>query len=135
MNQSSLTIVTNGRGLINITHEVAKIVTNSSINTGLCNVFLHHTSASLIFCENDDPVVLEDLEAFFKRLIPDDDTIFKHTLEGKDDMPAHVRMVLTQNSLMVPLQQNKLMLGRWQGIYLWEHRFKGHERRLTVTVL
>jgi secondary thiamine-phosphate synthase enzyme len=96
---------------------------------------LHHTSASLILCENADPSVRRDLERFFARLVPDGDPIFRHTTEGPDDMPAHIRSILTQNSLTLPVQGGACDLGTWQGVYLWEHRAMGHRRRLSVSVL
>lgn len=133
--QQSLKIKTLGREMIDCTAKVSDLVVQSKIKTGICNLFLHHTSASLIFCENADPTVQSDLEAFMKKFVPDGDSLFKHTMEGPDDMPAHVRTVLTQNSLIIPVTQQQLNLGTWQGIYLWEHRLKGHERKLTVSIL
>jgi secondary thiamine-phosphate synthase enzyme len=134
-NQETLSIITPGRGHINITSTIENIVLKKSISTGLCNVFLHHTSASLIICENDDPMVLSDLEQFMHRLIPDGDPLFKHIQEGPDDMPSHIRMILTQTSLTIPITEKKLALGTWQGIFLWEHRFESHQRKLTVTII
>jgi len=123
------------RGIYAITDEITHIVSKAAVNIGICHVFLPHTSASLIFCENADPVVRRDLEAFMSRLVPDGDSIFQHTAEGPDDMPAHVRNVLTQNSVVIPVSQGKLVLGTWQGIYLWEHRIQLHHRQIIVTVL
>lgn len=128
-------VPTPGRGTRDITAEVARHVAQSGVRDGLCNVFLHHTSASLILCENADPDVQRDLETFFSRLVPDGDPSFVHDAEGPDDMPAHVRTVLTQNSLNVPVRGGKLSLGTWQGIFLWEHRHAAHRRRVSVTVL
>lgn len=125
---------TNGRGLINITEDIAQLVENTDITIGLCYLFLQHTSASLIFCENADPLVQQDLEAFIQRLIPDGDPLFLHVNEGDDDMPAHVRTVFTNNSLVIPIVKGKLGLGTWQGIYLWEHRLKSYHRKLVVTL-
>ena len=102
---------------------------------GLCNVFLHHTSASLILCENADPDVRRDLESFMSRLVKDGDSLYVHDAEGPDDMPAHVRTVLTQNSINVPVREGQLALGTWQGLYLWEHRHAPHRRRVSVTVI
>ncbi len=133
--QHIFTIHTHGRGLINITTHVSAIVSKSETTTGICNVFLHHTSASIIIGENSDPSVQDDLETFMQRIIPDDDSLYTHTLEGPDDMPSHIRTVLTQSSITIPVTQKKLALGTWQGIFVWEHRFKGHERKLTVTVM
>lgn len=132
--QEILSIKTPGRGLINITSLVSDIISKSSINTGLCNIFLHHTSASLTICENDDPAVLRDLEAFMQRLIPDGDKLCTHIIEGPDDMPAHIRTILTQSSLTIPITDQKLALGTWQGVFLWEHRLQSHQRILTVTL-
>lgn len=126
---------TTGRGTWDITAEVERAVQATGVDTGLCNVFLHHTSASLILCENADPDVRRDLESFFSRLVKDGDPLFVHDAEGPDDMPSHVRAVLTTNSLNVPVQSGRLMLGTWQGIYLWEHRHAAHRRKVTVTVI
>ncbi len=102
--------------------------------TGLAHAFIHHTSASLILCENADPTVRHDLETFMVRLVPDGVAWLEHNDEGPDDMPAHIRTVLTQSSLTIPVTEGRCALGTWQGIYLWEHRHAGHSRRLTVTV-
>lgn len=133
MYQKSFIINTSGRELINITNHIVENLAPSEINQGLCNIFLHHTSASLILCENHEGSVLHDLENFMQRLIPDGDKLFTHTTEGPDDMSAHVRTVLTQCSLTVPITEGKLALGKWQGIFLWEHRFKAHTRKITLT--
>lgn len=132
--QSKFEITTTGRGIFNITDEVAKLVEQGPVQTGLCHIFLHHTSASLILCENFDPLVHRDLEAFMLRLVPDGDPLFQHIEEGPDDMPSHVRSVLTQNFIVVPVTEHKLDLGKWQGIYLYEHRIRSHLRKLTVTL-
>jgi len=121
--------------MIDITEKVADFVKQSATLTGLCHVFLHHTSASLVICENADPLVQRDMEAFMSRLIPDGDEIFQHIDEGLDDMPSHVRSILTQSFLMVPVTGGKLALGRWQGLYLWEHRLRGNNRKMTVTLM
>ena len=107
----------------------------SGVGTGLCNVFLHHTSASLLIQENADPDVQRDLEAFFQRLVPDGDPLYRHVDEGPDDMPAHVRAALTASTLTIPVSNRALGLGTWQGIYLWEHRTQPHRRRITVTIV
>lgn len=133
--QESLTIDTRGRGTIEISDSIDAIVGRSGIERGICTVFLHHTSASLILCENADPSVRQDLERFFKRLVPDGDPLFHHDTEGPDDMPAHVRTILTQASLTVPVASGRCDLGTWQGIFLYEHRTAPHRRRLTVSVL
>lgn len=132
---AQLDIETPGRSTRDITREVSDVVARAGVSSGLCNVFVQHTSASLMICENADPTVRSDLEAFLTRLVPDGDSLFEHTAEGPDDMPAHVRSVLTQTSISVPVVNGRLALGTWQGIYLWEHRHRGHRRRVTVTVL
>ncbi len=134
LTQSIIQCNTPGRGLINISDTIRKHILQSTITTGLCHLFLHHTSASLIFCENADPLVTQDLEAFMQRLVPDGDALYQHIAEGDDDMPSHVRTVLTQNFLVIPITEHQLALGVWQGIYLWEHRLASHQRRLTVTL-
>ncbi|CAM3081768.1 YjbQ family protein [Corallococcus sp. ZKHCc1 1396] len=130
-----LTVSTRGRGLVDITDEVQRAVKGTGIRDGLCTLFLHHTSASLLISENADPVVQRDLEAFFSRLVKDGDPLFQHDAEGPDDMPAHVRTVLTQVSLTVPVKDGAADLGTWQGVYVWEHRTSPHHRRVTVSVL
>jgi len=135
LHQATFKLANVKRGIHVVTKQVTDIVAQADINTGICNVFLPHTSASLIFCENADPTVRRDLEAFMKRLVPDGDSLFQHTAEGPDDMPAHVRTVLTQNSLTIPINQGKLLLGTWQGIYLWEHRLHPHDRQIFITVI
>jgi secondary thiamine-phosphate synthase enzyme len=134
--QESLHVETHhGRGTYDITREVQAIVHRSGVSTGLCQIFVRHTSASLVVSENADPIVRHDLEQFMKRLVPDGDPMYDHTSEGPDDMPAHVRAVLTNVDLSVPVSDGRLALGTWQGIYLWEHRIHGHRRTVTVTVL
>jgi secondary thiamine-phosphate synthase enzyme len=130
-----VTVSTRGRGFHDITAEVRRVVAESGAQAGLCTVFLHHTSASLILCENADPDVRRDLEAFFARLVKDGDPLFQHDAEGPDDMPAHVRTVLTQNSLSIPVRDGAPDLGTWQGVYVWEHRTAAHRRRVTVSVV
>jgi len=117
-----------------VTGEVARVVAAAGVATGLCHVFCRHTSASLMLCENADPDVRRDLEAFMARLVPDGDPLFRHTIEGPDDMPAHVRTVLTASGLAIPVTEGRLALGTWQGVYLWEHRTAPHRRTLVVTV-
>jgi len=130
-----LDVRTNGRGTYDITGRLHEVVAESGVNTGLCTVFLHHTSASLILCENADPSVRHDLETFFAKLVPDGDPMFTHTDEGDDDMPAHIRAILTQSSLTIPVASGRCDLGTWQGVYVWEHRSNEHRRRLTVSVV
>ncbi len=132
--QQNLDLLTAGRGTYNITQEVQKAVAASGIITGLCHVFVQHTSASLILCENADPTVRNDLERFMLNLVPDGSPMFRHIDEGSDDMPAHIRSILTNMDLTVPVSHRTLALGTWQGIYLYEHRSSAHQRRVIVTV-
>jgi secondary thiamine-phosphate synthase enzyme len=129
-----LEVRTRGRGTYALTAQVQDTVARSGIRDGLCTVFVHHTSASLIVCENADPSVRRDLETFFARLVPDGDRMFSHDAEGPDDMPSHVRSILTQTSIGIPVADGRCELGTWQGVYLWEHRHAGHHRRVTVIV-
>ena len=133
--RGELDVATKGRGTYDITQKVADAVRASNARDGLATVFIHHTSASLIICENADPSVRRDLETFAAKLVPDGDAMFTHDAEGDDDMPAHVRTVLTQTSIGIPIASGKLALGTWQGIYLWEHRTAPHHRHITVTVI
>lgn len=133
--QQQLQVPTRGRGTLDISRQVDEAIQSSGIRQGICQIFIHHTSASLILCENADPAVRSDLETFMKKIVPDGDSMFQHTDEGPDDMPAHVRTVLTQSSLSFPVAGGKDTLGTWQGIYLWEHRTHPHKRKLTVTVM
>jgi len=135
IHRGEVSVATRGRGTYDITKDVAGIVAKSRASVGLATVWVHHTSASLIVCENADPAVRHDLETFLARLVPDGDRMFTHTAEGDDDMPAHVRSVLTQTSIGIPIDDGKLALGTWQGLYLWEHRTSPHRRRITVTVI
>ena len=135
MHQEDLSITTDGRGTYDVTSRVARIVGEAGMQIGICTLFVHHTSASLIVCENADPMVRVDLEAWLARAVPDGDRLFRHTAEGPDDMPAHVRSALTQPSLGLPVRRGHLDLGTWQGIYLYEHRIHPHQRRLSVTVV
>lgn len=126
---------TRDRGLTDITDRVVAWVGESKLRDGLLTVFVRHTSASLLIQENADPEVRNDLERFFARLVPDGDRLFEHTTEGPDDMPAHVRAALTQTQLSVPLVNGRLMLGTWQGIYLYEHRLGGHARDVVLHLI
>ncbi len=132
--QTTFTVNTRGRGTWEVTEQVQDAVREAGVKTGLAHVFVHHTSASLILCENADPAVRRDLETFMARLAPDGAAWFEHDEEGPDDMPAHVRTVLTQSSLTVPVTDGRCAFGVWQGVYLWEHRRQSHWRRLTITV-
>ncbi len=132
--QEEINISTQGRGTYDLSRQVEQAVRSSGISTGLCHVFIRHTSASLIICENADPAVMRDLETFMERLAPDGDPMFTHTAEGPDDMPAHVRSVLTQTGLNIPVSEGRCALGTWQGIYLWEHRLAPHNRKVMLTI-
>ncbi|MFO0619145.1 MAG: secondary thiamine-phosphate synthase enzyme YjbQ [Polyangiaceae bacterium] len=135
MHRGELHVATRGRGTYDITRDVARVVGESGVRDGLATVFIHHTSASLIVSENADPEVRRDLDRFLARLVPDGDPLFRHVDEGDDDMPAHVRSVLTQTSIGIPIERGSLALGTWQGLYVWEHRTAPHDRRITVTVM
>jgi secondary thiamine-phosphate synthase enzyme len=132
--QAEIELETGGRGTYDITERVAEAVRAARVTTGLCHVFTTHTSASLVICENADPAVRRDLETFMADLAPDGDPRFVHTAEGPDDMPAHVRSILTQTDLTIPVRDGRLALGTWQGVYLWEHRLRAHRRRVLVTI-
>jgi secondary thiamine-phosphate synthase enzyme len=134
MFQQTLTIRSHGRGLIPLTSEVAELVAKSGVTIGLCNVFMRHTSASLLLSENADPAVGRDLERFMQRVVPDGSREFEHDAEGPDDMPAHIRSMLTGASLSIPVGDGRLLLGTWQGIFMWEHRHAGHTREVVVTI-
>ena len=127
-----LSIATRGRGLYEFTPEVAQWLRKNKFREGLLTIHLRHTSASLLIQENASPDVQSDFERFFERLVPDGDAIFEHTLEGDDDMPAHVRAALTAVNLSIPVRDGEMALGTWQGIFLWEHRTRGHSRRVAL---
>jgi len=131
----SITVRTQGRGTWEITDRIQSIVAESGIDSGLCTVFIHHTSASLIICENADPAVRRDLETYISRVVADGDRAYTHASEGADDMAAHIRSVLTQTSIGIPVDRGRCALGTWQGLYLWEHRYQAHTRRISVTVI
>ncbi len=130
--QTVITVRTPGQGLTDVTRPVAAFVARSGIATGLATLFIQHTSASLTVQENADPDVLADLNDFFRRVVPEGPALYRHAMEGPDDMPAHIRAALTQASLSIPVRDGALALGTWQGIYVFEHRARGHERRLVV---
>lgn len=132
--QQLLEFNTKGRSTIDITDALEDVLQSSNCVNGLCHVFIQHTSASLIVCENADPTVRKDLERFMQRLVVDGDTLFQHNAEGPDDMPAHLRSVLTQTSVTLPVFRNRLGLGTWQGVYLWEHRASKFRRRVLVSI-
>jgi len=127
-----LTLVTRGRGLYEFTREVEAWISKQGFKNGLLTLHVRHTSASLLIQENADPDVRADLERFFARLVPDGDSLFEHTCEGDDDMPAHVRTALTVVNLSIPVNDGRLALGTWQGIYLWEHRRVPHSRKVVL---
>jgi secondary thiamine-phosphate synthase enzyme len=131
----TLKVATRGRGFHDVTHDVQALVTRSGVRTGLCSLHLQHTSASLLIQENADPDVRRDFERFFARLVPDGDALFTHTVEGDDDMPAHVRTALTTVNMGVPVAGGQLCLGTWQGIYVWEHRRAPHMRSVVVHII
>ena len=132
---ATIEIATPGRGFHEISADLQRAVTQSAVGTGICHVFLRHTSASLLITENADPDVRRDLEAFIGKLAPDGDPAYLHSMEGPDDMPAHIRSVLTASELTIPVRGGRLALGTWQGAYLWEHRLRPHRRRLEITVM
>lgn len=130
----TLEIVTPNQGLHEVTEAVAGVVREAAIREGLCTLFVQHTSASLIVQENADPSARDDLERWLNRLVPEGDPLYRHTLEGPDDMPAHVKAALTATSVVIPIMGGRLALGSWQGVYLWEHRHRAGRRRLVVHV-
>lgn len=132
---STLTVATRGRAFYDITSQVQQAVEAAAVQTGLCTLHLKHTSASLLIQENADPDVQRDFERFFARLVPDGAPMFVHTVEGDDDMPAHVRTALTTVNLSIPVSEGRLCLGTWQGIYVWEHRTHSNSRTVVVHVL
>jgi secondary thiamine-phosphate synthase enzyme len=134
ISQETLSFHTNGRGTTNISGQLNAVVSISDIKTGIANIFVQHTSASLILCENADPTVRRDLEAFMSRVTPDGDPLYQHIDEGPDDMSAHVRTVLTDSSLNIPFRAGQLLLGTWQGVFLWEHRTQPHKRQIIISL-
>lgn len=132
MRQTSISISTRGRGTYNITTEVNALV--KDINAGLCHLFIQHTSASLILCENADPSVRRDLETFMSQIAPDSNSRYEHSDEGADDMPAHIRSIITTSSMTIPITKGRCNLGIWQGIFLWEHRTHPHQRSVIITL-
>lgn len=132
--QQELSFTTSGRSTTNITRQVQDIVSQSGIRTGTCHVFVQHTSASLMLCENADPDVRVDMETYMQHIVPDGDAMFLHQDEGPDDMSAHIRTVLTNPDVTMPVSHGQCALGIWQGLYLWEHRTHRHQRRVIVTV-
>jgi secondary thiamine-phosphate synthase enzyme len=135
VHQATLTIRAQGRGMHEITDLVAREVQSSGVARGLATIFCQHTSCSLMIMENADPSARHDLEAWLERLVPENDPHFEHTLEGPDDMPSHIKMALTRTSETIPVADGRMLLGTWQGIYLWEHRRAAHSRHVIVTVI
>jgi secondary thiamine-phosphate synthase enzyme len=133
--QTTHTVSTRGSGTYEITEAVAREVRRSGFSRGLVSVFCQHTSCSLVIMENADPTARRDLEAWLNRLVPEDDPHFEHTLEGADDMPSHIKMALTRTSETIPFSDGRMLLGTWQGLYLWEHRRAAHSRNVIVTVI
>ena len=131
----TISLNTRGQGTYSITDKVADLVDASGLESGIVSVLCQHTSCSLVLMENADPSARRDLEAFMTRLVPENQPYFTHTLEGSDDMPSHIKMALTRSSETIPFQQRNLMLGTWQGLFLWEHRDHPHTRRLVVTII
>jgi len=134
LHQATLSIESRGPGTHEITEAVAREVARSGLKAGVVTVFCQHTSCSLVIMENADPTARRDLEAWLDRLVPESDPHFEHTAEGPDDMPGHIKMALTRTSESVPFAEGRLLLGTWQGIFLWEHRRHSHTRRVVVTV-
>ena len=132
---AELNVTTKGKGAHEITQKVGEIVRQSKITKGIATIFIQHTSASLMIFENADPSARADLEEFFERLIPEDADYLTHTMEGSDDMPSHIRMVLTRTSESVPVRDGRLSLGAWQGIFVYEHRSHSHSRSILVSVI
>ena len=135
VHQATLNVPTRGPGTYEITEAVAREVQRSGLSRGVVTVFCRHTSCSLVIMENADPSARRDLEAWLDRLVPEDDSHFEHTLEGPDDMPSHIKMALTRTSETVPFTAGRMLLGTWQGLFLWEHRRAAHSRHVIVTVM
>ena len=130
-----LTVATRGKGLYEITREIAQWLGGLSVKAGLLTIFVQHTSASLLIQENADPDVKQDLNSFFSRIAPEDNRLYEHTIEGPDDMPAHIRAALTATQLSIPLENGRMTLGTWQGVYLFEHRSAPHRRSVLLHVI
>ena len=133
--QETISVQTRKQGLLNITDQIEPIVVRSGMQVGLCTVFVQHTSCSLVIQENADPTARADLENWVNRLAPENDPRYTHTLEGSDDMPAHLKAAVTRTSEQIPITAGRLSLGTWQGLYLWEHRHQGATRKLVITLL
>ena len=135
VHHDTISLASRGKGTYEITEKVAAIIRASGIRNGIATVFCQHTSCSLVIMENADPTARVDMENFFEKLVPENIPYFQHTYEGPDDMPSHIKMALTRTSETVPVREGRMVLGTWQGIFLWEHRAQPHNRRLHVTVL
>jgi len=135
VHQTTLSFRTRGQGTSDITEAIARAVASSGVARGLVTIFCQHTSCSLVMGENADPTARRDLERWLDRLVPEADADFVHTLEGPDDMPSHIKMALTRTSETVPIEGGRMLLGNWQGIFLWEHRRPPHTRHVIVTVM
>ena len=135
MLQQTISLSTHGQGTTEITAQVRDILRDSGLTTGTVNVFCQHTSCSLVLMENADASARQELEAFMQKLVPEDEPYFVHTIEGPDDMPSHIKMALTRTSETIPFADGRLLLGTWQGLFLWEHRDAPHTRQLVVTVM
>lgn len=133
--QKELRITTSGKGTLEITGELEHFIKDSGLSKGILTVFCQHTSCSLVIMENADPSARHDLENWMERLVPEDDKHFTHTFEGSDDMPSHIKMALTRTSENIPFQDGQLVLGTWQGCFLWEHRARSHSRRVHLTAI
>ena len=131
----TLPFTVSGKGMYEITNDVSNWVNQHSLEDGHLNIFIHHTSASLSIMENASSDVLEDINNFFLKLVPEDSSLYKHGYEGNDDMPAHIKYMLTQTSLTIPIHERNMMLGTWQGIYLFEHRYNSKERKITLSFI
>ena len=131
----TLPFTVSGKGMYEITNDVSNWVNQHSLEDGHLNIFIHHTSASLSIMENASPDVLEDINNFFLKLVPEDSSLYKHGYEGNDDMPAHIKYMLTQTSLTIPIHERNMILGTWQGIYLFEHRYQVKERKVTLSFI
>ena len=132
--QKFIHIQTRGKGLHEITEKVKEATNESRIISGICNLFIQHTSASLLIQENADPDVQNDLEYFFGKLVPENDLGYSHTIEGSDDMPSHIRSAITKTSEQIPIKGGKILLGTWQGIFVWEHRVKAGMRKIVISI-
>jgi secondary thiamine-phosphate synthase enzyme len=130
--QTRITVNSTGQGLVEFTHQVKQFVSSANIETGLCTLFVKHTSCSMVIQENADPSAKRDLEAWLNRLVKENDPLYTHTFEGPDDMPAHIKAALTATSLSIPITDGQIALGTWQGLYLWEHRHQSHRRDIIV---